>query len=631
MTMSLRNASSSFVRPALLASTALFAGSLAVSLGGCDQDSPSSVAITKANHGVQAAGTVAFSPDSLATGIGQNASNATSGSSAGTPGEKGSAALLSAQAGLALGEKEAQAMSTAEGEIRRSLARMNELAGLWSLKSTIASTAEGFDPTPQLKELAASDAAKNTELAETTKLRDQFKSRHDDLRQRSGSLSAEAKVFFDQASSLRQQASQVSARDGVALVEQAAAARRSGDAKRLEAEKLTAEADTLAPQVVEQDALINKINKQKAKIAEAKKAYEDRKAASAKESADNREMASQMASEIDRNFDELVKTHNGAYQNAFDNAKGQFEKALSSAKSAADAGSNAKVLAGGAGLSIAGLQSTRLQLLSSIASTLDVLTKTEPALPRRENYLAKRSEISQESTTLLEDAKSTIEAAQSNFASAAVTGDAKQKLQDLAERLKALPEALEPPPADGIPRGAKKAVADMIAATKEGRFDEIPAMYHTTSDATKSLLEGTTKMGAVIKRIEDASKAKFQMSFAEVLQKAEGGGMLVPMFKSNDYTNMTVEQLSFEKQGDKVLVRMPGSPMPMEVVQVDGAWKLSLGQSEGLLMQAAPMLGKLTTALETFATKLDEGAFENADAAGKAFMDGFKEVMSGGG
>lgn len=626
MTMSLRKAPSSFVRPALLAATALVAASLA----GCDQDSPSSVAITKANQGVQAAGTVAFSPDSLASGIGQNASNATSGSSAGTPGEKGSAALLSAQAALAMGEKEAQAMSTAEGEIRRSLARMNELAGLWSLKSTIAATAESFDPATQLKELAASDAARNTELAETTKLRDQLKSRHDDLRQRSASLSAEAKAFFDQASSLRQQASQVSARDGVALVEQGAAARRSGDAKRLEAEKLMAEADTLAPQVVEQDALINKVNKQKAKLAEAKKAYEDRKAASRKESADNREMASQMSSEIDRAFEELVKTHNGAYQSAFDNAKGQFEKALSSAKSATDAGSSAKVLAGGAGLSIAGLQSTRLQLLSSIASTLDVLTKTEPALPQRANYLAKRTEITQESTTLLEDAKSTIDAAQANFASASVTGDAKQKLQELAERLKALPESLEPPPADGVPRGAKKIVADLIAASKEGRYEEIPAMYHTTSDATKALLDSSIKMSGLIKRIEEASKAKFEMGFADVLSKAEGGQMLAPMFKANDYSNISIEQVSFEKQGDKVIVRMPNTPMPIEAVQADGAWKLSLGQSEAMLMQMGPMLGKLTSALETFATKLDEGAFENAEAAGKAFMDGFKASMQGG-
>lgn len=585
----------SALRPVFLATAALIAVS---GLVGCDDTSASASAVSKANQSVQAAGTTAFSPDSLASGIGQNASNASSGVSAGTAGEKGSAALLSAQAGIAVGEKEAQAMSKADGEIRLTLARMNEFAGLWSLKSTIAATAESFDPAPQLKELAASDVAKNKELAETTKKRDEMRARLDDLRKRAAGLSGEAKTFFDQASNLRQHAAQVSAREGVEFVEQAAAARRSGDAKRLEAEKLTAEADMLQPQVVEQDALINKINNQKAKIAEAKKAYEDRKAASAKEAADNREMASQMATEVDRSFEEVVKTLNGEFQSAFDNAKGQFEKALVSAKGATDAGSSAKVLAGSAGLSIAGLQATRLQLLSSIASTLDVLTKTEPALPRRENYLAKRSEITQESTALLEDTKSTIEGAQANFASASVSGDAKQKLQDLAERLKALPEALEPPPADGVPRGAKKAVADMIAA---------------------------------MKRINDASLAKFEKPFGDVIVGTPGGAQLAQMFKQNDYSNLSVEQLSFEKKGDKVLVRIPGSPMPMEVVQVDGVWKLSLGQAEGMVVQMAPMLDKMAGALEAFATKLEAGDFETADSAASGFTTTMMEAMQGGG
>lgn len=618
----------SALRPVFLATAALIAVS---GLVGCDDTSASASVVSKANQSVQAAGTTAFSPDSLASGIGQNASNASSGVSAGTAGEKGSAALLSAQAGIAVGEKEAQAMSKADGEIRLTLARMNEFAGLWSLKSTIAATAESFDPAPQLKELAASDVAKNKELAETTKKRDEMRARLDDLRKRATGLSGEAKTFFDQASNLRQHAAQVSAREGVEFVEQAAAARRSGDAKRLEAEKLTAEADMLQPQVVEQDALINKINNQKAKIAEAKKAYEDRKAASAKEAADNREMASQMATEVDRSFEEVVKTLNGEFQSAFDNAKGQFEKALGSAKGATDAGSSAKVLAGSAGLSIAGLQATRLQLLSSIASTLDVLTKTEPALPRRENYLAKRSEITQESAALLEETKSTIEGAQANFASASVSGDAKQKLQDLAERLKALPEALEPPPADGVPRGAKKAVADMIAATKEGRFDEIPAMFHANSDTGTAVLGTQSKLGAAIKRINDASQAKFEKPFGDVIVGTPGGAQLAQMFKQNDYSNLSVEQLSFEKKGDKVLVRIPGSPMPMEVVQVDGVWKLSLGQAEGMVVQMAPMLDKMAGALEAFATKLEAGDFETADSAASGFTTTMMEAMQGGG
>jgi len=602
-----------------------------ITFSGCDNASPSNAAVSTASTELNGAGVVAFSPDTLSKGIGANASNAQGGSAQGTNGEKSASAILTAQAALAQGEKEAQAMTSADAEVRRHLARLNELAGLWSLKSAIASTAESFDPAPNIAELAKSSQQKDLELVANTGRRDAFQSKLTQLRTDAKVALDEAKRFSDETNLLRQKASALTAREGAPLIEQAAMLRRQGDAQRLIGEKLAAEADILMPQLAEQEALIQKINNQKAKLAEGKKGLEDRKASASKEAADAREAAGQINRELEGMYSEMIKAHDGQFQPAFDNAKTQFEKAMTSARGASEAGGTGKVMAGSAGLSVAGLQTTRLQMLSSIASTLDVLIKSEPALPRKADYQSRRSTITEESVKLLDEAKASIEQASSTFAGASVLGDGREKLQQLSERLKKLPEQLEPAPADGVPRGARMLVEEMIAASKEGRFEALNEMTHTTSDAAKAAVEAQSKVGAAFKKLNDASEAKFELGAIEMISKAPGGGMLAQGLRQADPSAMDISTMSFSMDGDVVKVSVPGLPMPMEIKQIEGAWKFILGASEPMVTQMTPMMTGISGAMEAVSAKIEAGEFSDASAAGAALMQEIQKALMGGG
>jgi chromosome segregation ATPase len=614
-----------------LLSLVIAAGSVGT-LGGCDQGDPTANAVNTASSQVKAAGVTSWSAEGLSKGVGAAATTAAGAVSQGTSGEKASSAVLTAQAAMAQAEKEAQAISFADASIRRHLSRMNELAGTWSLRSSIAAAAESFDPAPQIAALAKTSADKDKELAATTARRDEMRARLNSLRADSEKALADAKSFADQASLLRQQASAMSAREGASLVEQAAGVRRQGDAQRLIGEKLAAEAEVLAPQVAEQEELINKLNNQKAKLAQGKKDLEDRKAASNKEAADARELANQANRELETVYDDVKRLHDGDFQTAFDNAKGQFEKAAGAARSAADAGSTAKTIAGSAALSIAGLQSTRLQMLSSVASTLDVLTKTQPALPRKGDYQSRRTQVAEESVKLLEEAKASIEQATSAFGGANVQGAAREQLQQVAERLKKLPEQLEPPPADGIPRSARKFVEEMITATKEANRESMIAMAHTTNDAEKGLVEAQADLMVAMKKLDDAAKAKFEMSAIDLISKAPGGQMVAGQLKAGDPTGWDISTMTFTKVSDsKVNVAIPGSPMPMELVLVDGAWKSGLGQMGAMAEMITPMMKGMGTAFGGIADRVAAGEFSDAAAAGAAVMQEMQKAMMGGG
>jgi hypothetical protein len=605
---------------------------LALGIAGCDQGDPTAQAVNDAANQVKTAGVTSWSAESLSKGVSAPATAAAGAVSQGTSVQKASSAVLTAQAAMAQGEKEAAGVSAADAQIRRHLARMNELAGTWSLRSSIAAAAEAFDPAPQVAQLAKTSQEKDRELADITTKRDQMRARNEQLLADSKSALVQAKGFNDQASLLRQQAAAMTARDGAPLVEQAAGIRRQGDAQRLIGEKLAAEADVLAPQVSEQDELINKINNQKAKLAQAKKDLENRKAASNKEAADARELANQANRELETLYDELKRLHDGDFQTAFDNSKGQFEKAASAARSATDAGATAKAIAGNAALAVAGLQSTRLQMLSSVANTLDVLIKTEPALPRKGDFQSRRTQITEESAKLLDDAKASIESATSAFAGANVQGDAREKLQQLAERLKKLPEQLEPPPADGIPRGARKFVDDMVAAMKEARRDDLIAMAHTTSDAEKAFIEAQADVLVAMKKLDDAAKSKFEMSALDLISKAPGGQMIASQMRASDPSSWDTSTLVFTKVSDtRVNVAVPSNPMPIELVLVDGAWKSSLGQMGAMAEMMTPIMKSMGGAFGAIADRVAADEFSDAGAAGTAIMQELQKAMSGGG
>jgi hypothetical protein len=79
-------------------------------------------------------------------------------------------------------------------------------------------------------------------------------------------------------------------------------------------------------------------------------------------------------------------------------------------------------------------------------------------------------------------------------------------------------------------------------------------------------------------------------------------------------------------RGDTVMVSLPGSPMPMEVTQVEGEWKMSLGQAEAMAGMMLPMMDKMSTSADELAGKVEAGEFADSAAAANAFL---KAIMAG--
>jgi hypothetical protein len=82
-------------------------------------------------------------------------------------------------------------------------------------------------------------------------------------------------------------------------------------------------------------------------------------------------------------------------------------------------------------------------------------------------------------------------------------------------------------------------------------------------------------------------------------------------------------------RGETVLISLPGSPMPMEAVQVEGQWKMGLGAAEGMAAMALPLMEKMSTSAAELAAKVEAGEFADSGAAADAFLKSIMSAMQG--
>jgi hypothetical protein len=419
---------------------------LACAVGGCEERE-SAKTIAKASRKMEASAIGSGTPEGLAKSLAEHA-GALKGVANDTTvlaGEKSAASLLEAQGELAKAEQDASGLVPAEQEIRRKLGRAVQLSSLFALKSSTAKVAGDFDPSAQIAELTRSQQAKEQELADSRARLEVLSKELAGLRERAKGELASADEHFRKVASLKQSAASLSAQAGVTYIEQAAASQRLGDARRLAGEQLQAQADVLAPQVVEQESIIKQQENQRRGLLAAQEGLRTRQADSRKQAEEAREGASRIERDIEGVFNEAMALRDSEFQPSFDKAKSAFERAVSLARGAAsdtpqDPIATAALTTASTQSSLASLHLTRAGLLGAMGDALDLLARTAPPLNRSGEFASMATQIRTERGEVVQSAVAALEAAKTAYGQAARIKDAhaKERLQQLGENIERL-------------------------------------------------------------------------------------------------------------------------------------------------------------------------------------------------
>lgn len=625
----------------------------ALALGACDTRSPSAQAVTDASTKVSMAGLNSASAEEGTKGL-QAAVQGVKGLQ-GTPAEQASASLLVAQAAMSEGEASAMDASRFDRELRIGLSDLVALGNQWARSNSQAAAASAFDPAKQIAELSAQASEKDRQVALLAKERQETEARIAELRNAAKSISDEAQNLHRQAAELAQQAGNVSAREGVGIVEQSAALRRQGDAKAMNAEQITSQADQIAPRVTELETLSRQYGNQKTNILKTQEDLRKTQTDKRQEADAARAAANTSAQALKTQMDALLARHAGEYTASFDKAVSAYKQAAGESRKAGNA-AGAKLSLGSAELALAGLHQRHAQLAESVASTFDHLASVKPSLPAVSDISSKAKSLRDGRATSMEEAKTSLDNAKNAFQSAQsqVKGAEKERLEQLVTMLDKLsaggsveapaaapeeggsPSAAAPATAD-IPEGAKALVAASIDAMKEGRWDDVKAMYVVNTDAGKQMLDASFRAVSAGTRLDKAFQSKYQTSFADALKKAPGGEMVGPMMaqmSKGDMSGVDLSTVTYTKNEKGVKVEMGGVGMPLQAFEKDGAWKFDGSQIDAMAPAMAMQMQALSGILDvqdTFAGRVEKGEFPDATAAAVAFMQAMQGAMMGGG
>jgi colicin import membrane protein len=630
-----------------------------MALAACDTRTPTSRAVSSASTKVSIAGMSSASAEEGTQDLNKAISEVKG--LTGTAAEQASASLLVAQAAMSEGEASAMDALRVDRDIRIGLSELVDLGNQWARSSSLAAAASAFDPAKQIADLSAQATEKDRQVAQLRTERDETQARVAQLRSQAKALLDEAQGLHRQAAELAQRASQVSAREGVALVEQSASVRRQGDAKVMAGEQTTTQADQIAPRVTELETLAKQYENQKANIQKTQESLRRTQSEKRREADEARANANATAQTLKTQMDALLARHSVEYTGAFDKASGAYTRAAGESRKAGT-GAGARLSLGSAQLAIAGLQQRNAQLAGGIADTFEHLSQVKPPLPVVSELTDKARSLREGRTASLDAAKTAVDDAKGSFAGVQVKGGAeKERLEQLVgmlERLSAgesvnaapvaAPEGGAAAPADAattapvaaaddIPAGAKELVASSMAAMKEGRWDDVKAMYVVSTDAGRQMLDGSFKAVASGTRLDKSFRAKFNTSFADALQAAPGGQMLAPMmsqFSKGDMSGVDLAAVKYTKNDKGVQVEMGGVGQPLQAVEKDGAWKFDGSQLDAMAPMMLPqmqMLDGLLTLQDTFAGRVDKGEFADANAAATAFIQSMQGAMMGGG
>lgn len=496
----------------------------------------------------------------------------------------------------------------------------------WVAYNAEADAASSFDPKEMVAQIDANKAEREKEIQAYT-------TQQQDLQRRLADLQAKAKARFEEAAKLgeeyskaRESLGSLSASEAEAKLTAARESKRKGDAIRVEASRLQAQADVLQPEITEIGVLIEATKNRLAGLDRAKLELNEKAQQGRAAAAQSRTSAGETAKDIEAALAELASFRNAEVNSKFDNAISTLRTALASAKSASgDPAGPGKLLVGRVQLALAGAQAAKASSLAIYASLLQQAETVTPALPFASSIGAPQKEAADLSKASVEEAKSAYEGAQSAFSSIQLKGPGgsaiKERMTLLSDALGILAGKQEPSQAPAAPApaaapesapaapeappaaqasgsgDAPAAWEQIYGAMESGNKEVFFSLVKLQDPAHKEVLEKLVSLTVMQSKLDAACKDKFGKTLSEA--QAAATGMTAPT-KASDY--------KVEVTGDSAVISHPGSPAPLKLVQDNGKWLLdSSSIATGPISMAAQMSGPISAAMESVTVDVQGG------------------------
>lgn len=515
----------------------------------------------------------------------------------------------------------------------------------WIAYSFSADTAQGFDPTDVLARIDADRAEREREVqALQTKLQD-VERRLADLRTRAKAKFEEADKFAVEYATARESLATLSASEAETRLTSAREERRKGDAIRVEASRLQAQADVTQPEADELRVLIAATQNRIASLDREKLEISERAQQGRAAAAQSRSSASETAKQIETGLADLASARSSGVIAKYDEAIAALRTAANSAKAAsADPSAGGRVLVGRTQLALAGALAAKASSLKSYSAFLHQFVAANPALPFASALEAPQKDAAEQIRVATDDAKAAFEAAQSAFSSVQLRGQGaaaiKDRMTQLAETIGTLagqsaptppppaetaPESAQPAPAaPEAPAPAAAAVPDaaaawgvIYAAMEAGNFDTLKPHTRFSDPSHEGIMSSLMVVARATAEVDAACKEKFGKSMSDAVAAAQGT------------TSPTASDFKVEVAGAEATVSHPSQPAPIKLVLVENKWLLDSGSiASGPAAMAAAMSGQITGAAKSVTEDVRAGKFTTVEEVFPAFQ---KRIMGGGG
>lgn len=513
----------------------------------------------------------------------------------------------------------------------------------WVAYSISADTAQGFDPTEILARI-------DTDRAERDREVQTLKSKLQDVERRLSDLRSQAKAKFEEADKFslefakaRESLASLSASEAETRLTAAREERRKGDAIRVEASRLQAQADVTQPEAEELKVLIAATQNRIASLDREKLEISERAQQGRAASAQSRTAAAETAKQIEAALTELASARSSGVIAKYDEAIAAIRSAVTSAKAASsDPSVGGKILVGRTNLALAGALAAKASSLKSYAAFLHQFAAATPPLPFAASLDGPQKDAADQIRVATDDAKSAFEAAQSAFSSVQLRGQGaaaiKDRLTQLAEVIGSLagqsapaPEAPQAPaaesapatPATETPSSTSAAAPDANAAwgviyvaMETGNFDTLKPLTHFSDPGHEAVLSSLMVVARATDELDQACKEKFGKSMSDAVHAQQGSA------------NPTAADFKIEVAGSEATVTHASQPAPLKLVLVENQWLLDSGSiANGPAAMAAGMSGPITNAAKATAEDVRAGKIATVEEVFPAFQ---KRIMGGG-
>ncbi|GAB5496915.1 MAG: hypothetical protein Phyf2KO_19950 [Phycisphaerales bacterium] len=369
--------------------------------------------------------------------------------SSGSDAQNAAAALMMSRAEFGLAEPKLEVVTEVDAQMYALVSALRAEYTEWSSLNSLAETAESFDPAPEQSDINAKIQEREQSIAEAQQSAESVKARVAELEAQAKDASDQAAALRVREQELRNQTATLSAREALPLHEEAAKLRRDADTFEVTAETLLSQAETIRPEIIDQDLEVERLTQQRDLLVASAQEVAAKAVEGRDEAAKLREQAAKTASRISNLVQQLESMRTGAAQAATDEVRSSLETAASSAGRARSADRLGAQLATGEiqqalGTSLAAHSAA----LRHAATVLNQIANARAPLPTQSAITGAMNSFTGAADTVQAEALEAFIAAADAYESASLRGEASDRIDKVKAEIAETIEALGGPSAE---------------------------------------------------------------------------------------------------------------------------------------------------------------------------------------